>query len=402
MSLDTSWERTSRSEAEEVLRAISSGEVEAFVLTTPHGKRVFRLETTDEQYRLLFHTLSEGIARTDDAHVVLFANDRFAQIFGRATPELFMIQLETLVHAGDHDATARTLEEGGVCEVRTTTEDGTVRIIRLSVQPTSPGANVVATDITQQKRTERALWESQRALADMNATLEARIAARTSELESFTYAVSHDLQAPLRAIEGFSLILAEQYGDRLEEGAHRLVERVVAAAQRMGGMIDGLLILSRVQRAEIEPESIDLTGMCASIVSELREAEPDRAVDIRIGAPMRAVGARALVEIVMRNLLQNAWKFTSQTTAPRIEVGAGERPGTFSVSDNGVGFEDADAEKVFTPFARLHDRAVFPGSGIGLATVRRIVERHGGTITAHGTPGEGARFVFSFAPLEKG
>jgi signal transduction histidine kinase len=221
------------------------------------------------------------------------------------------------------------------------------------------------------------------------------------ELEAFSYSASHDLRAPLRAIEGFSQALLEEHAETLgAEGRHYL-ERVRAATQRMAALIDALLRLARLQRTELRRERLDLGALASDIVGELRRRDPARPFEVEIAAPLVAHADRALLAVVLENLLGNAWKFTAHSSAPRVVVGqssTGERP--FYVRDNGAGFDTAHASKLFAPFQRLHSEQEFEGTGIGLATVQRIVARHGGRIWADSCLGAGATFFFTLGVPE--
>ncbi|MFP2960057.1 sensor histidine kinase [Myxococcus sp. 1LA] len=242
------------------------------------------------------------------------------------------------------------------------------------------------------------------ALRASEARLEARVAQRTQELtlanrelESFSYSVSHDLRAPLRAVDGFSQALGEDDGARLSTEGHEHLRRLRAAAGRMGQLIDDLLRLSRISRAELRHESVDLSALAREVAAELSRGEPDRDTTFDIAPGMTTRGDARLLRVVLENLLGNAWKFTSQRSGGHIAFfatsGAG-RP-RYCVRDNGVGFDMAYAGKLFTPFHRLHQVGEFPGTGIGLATVQRIIHRHGGDISAEAAPGEGATFCFA-------
>ncbi len=235
----------------------------------------------------------------------------------------------------------------------------------------------------------------------LNRTLEARVTARTRELtianqdlESFAYSVSHDLRAPLRAIDGFSRLLDEHYGDSVGEEGREYLARVRNAAARMGSLIESLLKMARLGRSGIKPAALDLTRMASEIVAELRANEPDRRVDVEVQPGLHATGDPSLVRNLLQNLLGNAWKFTRDCDAARIEVGR-DAGGAFFVRDNGAGFPPEYADKLFRPFQRLHSQEQFAGDGVGLASVRRIVERHGGTIRADGALGQGATFAFT-------
>ena len=239
---------------------------------------------------------------------------------------------------------------------------------------------------------------------ELNRELELRVAERTRELgaavrelEAFGYSVSHDLRTPLRALDGFSQALLEDYADRLDDVGRDYLERIRQGSRRMGMLIDDLLGLSRVTRTPMEPVEIDLAAMARSIMADLTTADSGRPVELQAPATLPASGDPRLVRIALHNLLDNACKFTRLTARPRVELGAVERDGVTSyyVADNGVGFDMAHAHKLFGAFQRLHRLDEFEGTGIGLATVQRIIHRHGGWITAKGSPGEGATFEFT-------
>lgn len=237
------------------------------------------------------------------------------------------------------------------------------------------------------------------------AELEGRVAERTAELaaanrelESFSAAVSHDLRAPVRSIDGFSRALLEDYAGALDEQGQDYLRRICAATRRMAEMIDALLLLSRVTRAELQRGAVDLSAMARAVAAELQRQEPARQVAFVIAEGLTATGDARLVRLVVENLLSNAWKFTAKQPAAEIAFGAlapPEGPPVFFVRDNGTGFDMAYADKLFGAFQRLHGASEFPGTGIGLATVQRIVHRHGGRIWAEGTVDQGATFYFT-------
>jgi PAS domain S-box-containing protein len=227
--------------------------------------------------------------------------------------------------------------------------------------------------------------------------LDRSVRERTAELEAFAYSVSHDLRAPLRAIDGFANALSDEWGPRLDGRGNDYLHRVRDSVQRMGDLIDDLLQLSQVGRSAIAAESCDLSGVARGIVGSLRELEPARAVDIVIQERVIVDGDPHLLRIALDNLLGNAWKFTSKVTNATIELSAVQRAGEVlvAVRDNGAGFDMAYARRLFNPFQRLHRVEEFPGTGVGLATVQRIVNRHGGRIWADSAPGCGASFFFT-------
>jgi PAS domain S-box-containing protein len=245
--------------------------------------------------------------------------------------------------------------------------------------------------------------EARERLNTLNAELrhQARqLTAANAELEAFSYSVSHDLRAPLRAIDGFSRIVAEEAGPTLNPDAARALERVQAAAGRMSGLIDDLLQLSRLSRLEMRRTTVDLSAMAEQIVADLRQRAPDRQVDVQIAPGLSAAGDERMLQVLLQNLLENAWKYTGRTPDARIAFTASPWSGTtaFMVADNGVGFDMAYVGKLFQAFQRLHSDREFEGTGIGLATVQRVVRRHGGRTWAEGRVGEGARISFTLAP----
>lgn len=230
-----------------------------------------------------------------------------------------------------------------------------------------------------------------------------QIEAANAELEAFSYSVSHDLRAPLRSITGFSQALLEDHADQLNGEARDYLDRVARAGQRMAGLIDDLLRLSRVARADMQRVDVDLSALAEDRVAQLRSDEPARLVDVIIEDGLHAHGDRELLRIALDNLLENAWKYTSRSDNPRIELGRGgstpEGAPIFFIRDTGAGFDMAHAHKLFSPFQRLHAEAEFHGSGIGLATVQRVMRRHGGRAWAEGEVGRGATFFFTLDPV---
>jgi len=287
-------------------------------------------------------------------------------------------------------------------ELELVSAKGVRKWVRTQGQPVVERGRVVRVhgafqDITEQK-------QIQEEIRRLNLGLEQRVAERTSELqaanaelEAFAYAVSHDLRAPLRAMSGFSRALEEDFDAALPHEAKGYLAQIVLASQRMGGLIDGLLALSRCTRGELRRESVDLSELAERVRVDLERGEPGRKARWRIEAGLRAGGDPRMIEAVFRNLLGNAWKYTAGMDVAEIVFERTVEGGMpfFRVSDNGAGFDMAHAAKLFQPFQRLHRQDEFPGLGIGLATVQRIVHRHGGRILARAQPGHGAEFLFS-------
>jgi light-regulated signal transduction histidine kinase (bacteriophytochrome) len=226
-------------------------------------------------------------------------------------------------------------------------------------------------------------------------TIEAESANK--ELESFSYSVSHDLRAPLRVMDGFSEAIFLDYGDKLDEQGQDLLIRIRKASQKMSQLIDDTLKLSRVSRSDMNIEQIDLSEMAKSIASELKATQPERQVKFNIQPEVKTYGDRQLVRMALMNLMENSWKFTGRRRQARIDFGASEQDGKLVafVKDNGDGFDMKYADKIFRPFSRLHSEKDFPGTGIGLATVQRIIHRHGGKIWPEAQKGKGVTFYFT-------
>jgi signal transduction histidine kinase len=353
---------------------------------------VDQLRGTLGRLELALSLVDDAIVWTDAGHIVQWCNASFDRLIDRPHIEILGARIEDVF----------PIEQGGVPVAATDSpfeladSRGTVglfelrsRQIEMLVRRTArPEETIVASirDVT-----ERELASAS------NRALLARLEASNQELEAFAYSASHDLRAPLRSIDGFSQALLDDYGDQLPEKGKDYLRRVRAAAQRMAQIIDDMLRLSRVTRSELRRERVDLSALARSIRNELARSAPERRVEMTIANGLEAEADARLVRILMENLLDNAWKFTSGTPRARIEVGARDEAGeqTFFVRDNGAGFDMARADKLFVPFQRLHTASEFPGTGIGLATAQRIVHRHGGRIRAEGAVGRGATVWFT-------
>jgi signal transduction histidine kinase len=271
--------------------------------------------------------------------------------------------------------------------------------ISLSAIDTRQGAMAIAfvSDVTERRSAEREIRELNQRLEQRVRERTAQLEAANGELESFAYSVSHDLRAPLRGINGWTTALLEDYGTQFDERAHKYLGRVRTETQRMGTLIDDLLHLSRVTRAEMQQAPVDLTAIAERVARNLREANPGRTIDFVIEPGLGALGDGRLLEIALTNLMENAVKFTGTRAEARIEFGRAEKDGHagFFLRDNGVGFDMRHAGLLFGPFQRLHKASEFPGTGVGLATVKRVVHRHGGRVWAESEPDRGATFGFT-------
>jgi light-regulated signal transduction histidine kinase (bacteriophytochrome) len=217
------------------------------------------------------------------------------------------------------------------------------------------------------------------------------------ELESFNHSAAHDLRTPLRGIDGFSHVLLDEYGDKLDEQGRKYLQRVRSAAARMGELIDALLTLSQLARGDLRVSSVDLSSIANEVAAESTEREAGRETSFEAEPDLAVIGDHGLLRTLLANLLENAWKFTRNTADPRISVGRELKRGSYAffVRDNGAGFDQEYSRKLFKPFQRLHSPGEFEGNGVGLATAERIVKRHGGRIWAEGKVGEGATFYFT-------
>ena len=265
------------------------------------------------------------------------------------------------------------------------------------------GTIVMHVDVTPARKAS----ESQRAKEEilrLNADLESQLAERTSaleaanrELEAFDYSIAHDLRAPIRHIEGFTTMLLEDYGEQLDARGRQCLEKVQSAGKRMELMVGDLLALSLVSRSKLDRSDIDASALAQLVFANLHEAEPAREIECVVGPSLRVNADLGLLRIVLENLIGNAWKFTGKQAVARIEFGCilQDNVPTFFVRDNGAGFDQSYADRLFAPFQRLHSQSEFKGTGIGLATVSRVITRHGGKVWAEGVVDQGATFHFT-------
>ena len=331
-------------------------------------------------------------------------NGSWEQTLGFTLEELTRRPFIEFVHPDDVEPTLNEYNRQAVghdvisFENRYLCKDGSYRtLLWNATRPVDNGLIYAsAHDITDRKLAEHQIAVLNNALSSRAQALE----AANAELEAFSYSVSHDLRAPLRSIDGFSQALLEDYNGKLDEMGKDYLKRVRSSTQRMGQLIDDMLQLSRVTRSDFQREELDVSEIVRSIVKSLREKDPQRAVEIEIEDQLRANCDPRLARIALENLIQNAWKFTSRKEIANIRFGvyANSPVQVFMVSDNGVGFDATYVGKLFSPFQRLHRQEEFEGTGIGLATVKRIVTRHGGIVWAEGKINQGATFYFTLTP----
>lgn len=362
----------------------------------------------EEELRKLFNAVEQSscsIVITDREGNIEYVNPKFVRITGYA-PEEVIGQNPRVLKSGEKPSEEYkylwdTITAGGEWEgeFHNKKKNGELYWEYASISPIRNPAGAIThfvaikEDITERKRTEEALRKQR----DHLEFLTNRLAAANKELEAFCYSVSHDLRAPLRGIDGFSKALMEDYSDKLDAQGKNYLRRVCAASNYMGQLIDDLLNLSRITRSEMSCKKVDLSALAKKIMSELLETEPGRQADFVIAEKLIVNGDPRLLQIALKNLLSNAWKFTRKRPRARIELGVMQHEGktVYFVRDNGAGFDMAFVNKLFGAFQRLHSATEFEGTGIGLATVQRIIHRHGGQIWAEGAVDQGATFYFT-------
>ena len=374
------------------------------------------LDASRAGYFDLYHLAPVSYCSLSEQGLILQANLTAATQLGVARGALFGQPLSRFIHKEDGDnyhLLRKKLMETGEpqsCELRMVRNDGTQFWAHLASTVTQdadglPVIRVVMSDVTERKLLQIQAEHAEEEIRQLNASLEQRVRERTAQLEAavreldaFSYSVSHDLRAPLRAVDGFSRIVSKDYGERLDDEGRRMLGVIRRGAQRMGRLIDDLLAFSRLGRQQIEPVPIDMHALAQAVFDELAALDPERKLRLDLHPLPPARGTQAMIRQVWANLIGNAIKFTTGREVGEIEIGAregGDGGQIYYVKDNGAGFDMRYVAKLFGVFQRLHSAAEFPGTGVGLALVQRIVQRHGGRVWAEAELKKGATFYFT-------
>lgn len=393
-------------ELEATIRAIRSGEVDGIVVEGPQGSHIFTLQSPEEPYRMLAERMNEGAATLSADATIFFCNQRLADMVGVQSERLLGAALGSILHeeerAGLGELLRLALDRDIRVERRLARSDGTflpvqLSLSRLPVEDSGQGICMVATDLTEQKRAREEVRRLNAGLEQQVQRRTAELEAANHELEAFTYAVAHDLRAPLRHIRGFSDLLQRDSSSALSADGRHSLECILKGAGRMETLLEALLNLSRFGRQSVQRHQVDMKKLVSKVIEDLGPDLRGRQIDWKVGELPLVHCDLALMKIVFANLLSNAVKFTRLRSPATIEIGQTMVEGApvLFVRDNGAGFDMRYAGKLFGVFQRLHRAEEFEGTGIGLATVQRILQKHGGRIWAEAEPDKGATFYFT-------
>ncbi|WP_455220378.1 sensor histidine kinase, partial [Kaarinaea lacus] len=368
------------------------------------------LERSKAEFEAIFNAISDAVGYTDLDRNFVLVNPAMETIFGYKKDELVGKKTE-IIYANKADF----LQQGRLqfdktsdiksasYELRYVRKDGSTFIGEtqgakvFDHEGNTIGFIGVIRDVTQRKQVESELLQHRDHLEELVTYRTAELSNLNRELEAFSYSVSHDLRAPLRAINGFSTLLCEEYQQQLNNEGKDYLNRIIKASVKMERLIDDLLQISRVSRADLNKENIDLSVMAEEILNTLQNEEPERHVNWKVEKGLLAKGDRTLLHVMLQNLLDNAWKYTAKTPDAEIRFHrctVNGHSNLYCIEDNGIGFDVKYKDKIFQPFQRLHTDNEFEGTGIGLATVNRVIHRHSGEIWAESTVDGGSRFYF--------
>jgi PAS domain S-box-containing protein len=402
---------TRLAETEATMKAIRTGDVDGIVVEGPNGSRIFTLQSPEEPYRILAERMNEGAATLSADATILFCNQRLADMVGVPSERLLGSALHTILHADERVGLAElllaALNQDVRAERRLLRSDGTILPVQLSLsriplEESGHGICMVATDLSEQKRVQEEVRLLNLRLEEQVARRTAELEAANQDLEAFTYAVAHDLRAPLRHIHGFSELLQHDADSRLSADGRHSLDCIRTGTLRMEKLLEALLNLSRFGRQSLQRRRVDLKKLVREVIDDLAPDLGSRQIDWKVRDLPVAHCDLALMKIVFANLISNAVKFTRLRAAATIEIGQTVVEGApvLFVGDNGAGFDMRYATKLFGVFQRLHRAEDFEGSGVGLATVQRILQKHGGRIWAEAEPDKGATFYFTCGAAE--